>query len=59
MGTATVGIVMARRAGVSSHSVKATAATMLGSPTITSRARFLINRIRHIGTPARTAVSTR
>ena len=36
IGTATVGIVMARRSGVSSHSVRAMAATRLGSPTMIS-----------------------
>jgi hypothetical protein len=52
MGTATVGIVMPSRPGVSNHSVNATAAARVGRPTIASRARFLINRIRQKGAPS-------
>ena len=59
MGTATVGIVIASRPGVSSHSVNTIAATKVGSPTITSRARFLISRIRQNGTPSDKPARTR
>ncbi|CNK66978.1 Uncharacterised protein [Mycobacterium tuberculosis] len=59
IGTATVGIVMPRRAGVSSANVNATAVANVGSPTITSSARFLITKIRRSGTPSASACRTR
>jgi hypothetical protein len=59
MGTATLGIVTASRAGVSSHSVTTIAAARVGSPTRMIRARFLIISTRHTGTPSDKLVKTR
>ncbi|CNH46960.1 Uncharacterised protein [Mycobacterium tuberculosis] len=58
-GTATLGIVSPKSAGVCFHSVNATATAKVGTPTITSRVRFFSNSTRQNGAPCDSPLATR